>query len=112
VFLGITGRLPDANERHYAFMLEGLRETQAALQVRGLQRVVWYECPELAATKLAAKAPLVSTDRGYTRVQKRWPTRVARVARCFLARVHRPATSKPRTLTMLRTTPTRTESGW
>ncbi|HQO35705.1 MAG TPA: deoxyribodipyrimidine photo-lyase, partial [bacterium] len=37
---GITEKFPEANERHYAFMLEGLRETRQALQERGIQMVV------------------------------------------------------------------------
>ncbi|MGH8770719.1 MAG: deoxyribodipyrimidine photo-lyase, partial [Burkholderiales bacterium] len=37
---GLTDDCPEANLRHYAFMLEGLRETQAALQKRGVQLVV------------------------------------------------------------------------
>jgi deoxyribodipyrimidine photo-lyase len=28
VFFGITDHFPEANERHYTFMLEGLRETK------------------------------------------------------------------------------------
>jgi len=35
VVFGLTDRYPEANLRHYAFMLEGLRETQSALQARG-----------------------------------------------------------------------------
>ena len=35
VFFGVTDRFPEANERHYRFMLEGLRETRDALEGRG-----------------------------------------------------------------------------
>jgi deoxyribodipyrimidine photo-lyase len=31
---------PEANERHYIFMLEGLRETQNSLEARGVQMVI------------------------------------------------------------------------
>ena len=34
---GLTDEFPEANLRHYAFMLEGLRQTQAALVRRGVQ---------------------------------------------------------------------------
>ena len=36
VFFGLTDDYPEANLRHYTFMLEGLRETQAALAARGI----------------------------------------------------------------------------
>ena len=36
VGFGLTEDYPEANARHYAFMLEGLAETQQALQARGL----------------------------------------------------------------------------
>ena len=37
VFFGITEKYPEANERHFYFMLEGLKEVQASLTDRGLQ---------------------------------------------------------------------------
>jgi deoxyribodipyrimidine photo-lyase len=45
VFFGITDRFPEANERHYYFMLEGLREVKASLEKRGIQMVVRHESP-------------------------------------------------------------------
>jgi deoxyribodipyrimidine photo-lyase len=32
VFFGITDNFPEANERHYTFMLEGLRDVQQSLE--------------------------------------------------------------------------------
>ncbi len=43
VFFGLTDRFPEANERHYAFMLEGLREAGRALEDRGIRFVVGHE---------------------------------------------------------------------
>ena len=37
---GLTDRYPEANERHFAFMLEGLKGTEAALRKRGIQLVI------------------------------------------------------------------------
>jgi len=34
---GITQRYPDANVRHYSFMLEGLKKTQTELAERGIK---------------------------------------------------------------------------
>ena len=38
VFFGITSSYPEANERHYYFMLEGLKEVQNVLQDKGIKR--------------------------------------------------------------------------
>ncbi len=79
---GLTDAYPEANLRHYAFMLEGLRETQAVLRARGIQLVVLRQSPEEAAVAMAADAALLVTDRGYTRIQKQWRQHVARYAPC------------------------------
>lgn len=77
VGFGITQRYPEANERHYAFMLEGLRETGKALAERGIQLVVRKQPPVDAALELASDAAEVIVDRGYLRFQKEWRRRVA-----------------------------------
>jgi len=84
---GITDAYPEATLRHYAFMLEGLRETQRALRERGVQLVVWRRSPEEAAVELAADASLVIADRGYTRIQRRWRGHVARQCTCPVVQV-------------------------
>ena len=58
VFFGITDNFPDANERHYYFMLEGLKETARNLAMRGIQMVVQHGSPEVIATKFARDACL------------------------------------------------------
>ena len=42
---GLTSAWPEANLRHYAFMLEGLRETRASLADRGIQLAVLHAQP-------------------------------------------------------------------
>ncbi len=74
---GITDRYPEASERHYAFMLQGLSETQRALAERGVRLVVRRGEPSAVALDLAADAVLLVTDRGYLRVQKQWREHVA-----------------------------------
>jgi len=71
-FFGITDRFPEANLRHYTFMLEGLAETKAALAARGIQLVARNESPERGAADLARRAAVVVVDRGYLRIQKKW----------------------------------------
>jgi len=47
VYFGLTDRYPEANLRHYAFMLEGLAETESFLARRGIKLVVRHESPEV-----------------------------------------------------------------
>ena len=71
VFFGITDSFPDANERHYAFMIEGLKDVQQSLKKRGIQMVIQYISPEQGAVVLARRASIVVVDRGYLRIQRR-----------------------------------------
>jgi len=84
---GLTRDYPEANERHYAFMLEGLRETQNALRRRGVQLVVRLAGPDEAALGMACDAALVVTDRGYTAIQYGWRRTLARGAACRVVQV-------------------------
>ena len=77
VGFGLTADYPEANARHYAFMLEGLRETGAALGRRRIAFVIRLGSPDEVALRLARQAALVVCDRGYLRVQRQWRARVA-----------------------------------
>lgn len=87
VFFGITDHFPEANERHYAFMLEGLKETKQALKDRSIQMVTRHESPEQGVIRMAKKATLVVVDRGYLRIQRQWRESVARQIDCPLIQV-------------------------
>jgi deoxyribodipyrimidine photo-lyase len=84
---GLTAATPSTNRRHLTFMLEGLRETQAALADRGIRLVVEQGAPDAVALSHAEDAVEVVTDRGYLRHQKRWRRRVAAEAGCRVTRV-------------------------
>lgn len=77
VGFGLTDAYPEANERHYAFMLEGLAETARALRERGIAVVMRHGSPERVALALAGNAALVVCDRGYLRHQRAWRRAVA-----------------------------------
>jgi len=83
----LTPRFPEANERHYAFMLEGLCETQQTLKARGIQLAVLLASPPRAVPEAAQEACLLVTDRGYLRIQKQWRAKVARAAPCRMVQV-------------------------
>ncbi|UCB53343.1 MAG: deoxyribodipyrimidine photo-lyase [Candidatus Zixiibacteriota bacterium] len=72
VCFGLTEKFPEANLRHYAFMLEGLKEVKSALERRGIKMIVRRESPERTVLRLAGEASLVVTDRGYLRIQRYW----------------------------------------
>lgn len=78
VYFGITADYPDANLRHYLFLIQGLAQTQDALKRRGISLVVRLESPEKGVVDLARRAALVVVDRGYTRIQRRWRQEAAR----------------------------------
>jgi deoxyribodipyrimidine photo-lyase len=84
---GLTARFPEANARHYAFMLQGLQETERALRQKGIFLAVLPESPEKAVLSHAANASLIVTDRGYLRVQRAWREAVAGSVRCPLVQV-------------------------
>jgi len=86
-FFGLTERFPEANARHLAFMLEGLRETQLALADRGVRLVVRRVQPDRGVVDLGRAASLVVTDRGYLRVQKSWREKAAAALACPLIQV-------------------------
>ncbi len=69
---------PDANERHFAFMLEGLAETATSLAEQGIKMVADVGAPPEVIGRLAADAALVVCDRGYLRHQRKWRRQLAR----------------------------------
>lgn len=80
VGFGLMDGYPEANLRHYRFMLEGLKETAAALQDRGMRFVLRRGDPAKVALELASQASLVVCDKGYTRFQRTWREAVAEQA--------------------------------
>lgn len=82
VFFGITDNFPQANLRHYYFMLEGLKVTQKALEARGIKLVVRIQTPEEGVVELAKDAALVVVDSGQLRIQRQWRQNAAGKVDC------------------------------
>jgi deoxyribodipyrimidine photo-lyase len=87
VFFGLTDRFPEANERHYTFMLEGLRDVKRSLEKRGIRMVIQHTSPEQGLVQFAKGASFVVVDRGYLRIQKEWRNRAAGLIDCPLVQV-------------------------
>jgi deoxyribodipyrimidine photo-lyase len=87
VCFGLSDRYPEANLRHYVFMLQGLQETAAALTERGIGFVLRLGRPDGVALALASEASLLVCDGGFLRHQRRWQQTVAEKAACPVVRV-------------------------
>lgn len=77
VGFGLTDDYPEANARHYAFMLEGLAEVRRRLQARGISFAIRRGDPDAVALELSREAAVVVCDAGYLRVQRLWRRRLA-----------------------------------
>ncbi len=87
VGFGIMDDYPEANLRHYSFMVEGLQDTESVLKGRKIKLVVIRGHPAEIALKLGKRASLIVTDRGYLRHQKQWRKTVASEAACKVVQV-------------------------
>jgi deoxyribodipyrimidine photo-lyase len=87
VCFGITDDYPEANLRHYTFMLEGLAKTQKALEAKGVQLIIRHQSPDKTAIELSGQASLVIVDGGQLRIQRQWRQNVADKIDCALHEV-------------------------
>ena len=87
VGFGLMDDYPEANARHYTFMLQGLREVEATLAERGVAFVIRRGAPDAVALDLARDAAAVVCDGGYLRHQRLGRKRVGEEAPCPVLRV-------------------------
>lgn len=87
VCFGLMDDFPGANERHYAFLIQGLRDVERSLQSRGVKFVVKHGQAPDVAVHFAIDAAMVVCDRGYTRYQRAWRDAVADGARVSVVQV-------------------------
>jgi len=87
VVFGLTDEYPQANLRHYYFMLEGLRETEQQLRRRNIRMVIRYNRPDQAAIELSKNACIVITDSGHLKIQKEWRLKASRQINCLMLQV-------------------------
>ncbi|MFP4071514.1 MAG: deoxyribodipyrimidine photo-lyase [Desulfovibrionales bacterium] len=84
---GLMDDYPEANLRHYTFMLQGLRETQRALSNRGIKLLIRKGHPAEVALELGRNAGLIVCDRGYLSHQRQWRRKVANESLCRVVEV-------------------------
>jgi len=78
---------PEANFRHYRFMLQGIRELAAECRERDLVFLLRTGPPEAALQDLLQRAELVVLDRGYLRTQRAWRQQLSRLTRSRVVEV-------------------------
>jgi deoxyribodipyrimidine photo-lyase len=87
VFFGITDHFPEGSQRHYTFMLEGLKDVKRSLEKRGIQIVIQHTSPELGVVQFAKGASFAVVDRGYLKIQRAWREYAASRMDCPLVQV-------------------------
>lgn len=79
VLFVVSDDVPDANSRHYYFMLQGLWEVANDMQKRGISfHIACGDAVEVISA-LAADALEVVTDHGYLSYQKQWRSQLASI---------------------------------
>src|SRR5690554_5526161 len=89
VYFEFTKNFPDANFRHYYFMLEGLQEVYNELKKNNIKMILHYQedniTPDLL--KLAKDAAIVVTDCGYLHFHLEWREKYAEEIPCLMLQV-------------------------
>lgn len=87
VYFGITGSFPEANRRHYRFMLEGMEELQRELKALGIALLVHPYGIAKGLEPLYGQMAYLVVDRAYTRHEISWRRQVAEKAPCSMMMV-------------------------
>ncbi|WP_287127312.1 deoxyribodipyrimidine photo-lyase [Desulfobacter sp.] len=83
----LTADYPDANLRHYTFLLEGLKETKQTLEKRGIQLVFRIGHLIEEVLDIGQDASMIVCDQGYLRHQRQWRTTIAEKSNCRVVQV-------------------------
>ena len=84
---GLYEKYPNANERHFAFLLEGVKDAAAALQSRGVKFYLVRKSPPEAICALSENVASVVTECGYLRLLRQWRSTVAKSIHCSMYQI-------------------------
>src|SRR6056297_4855 len=73
---------PQANLRHYQFMLEGIADVQASLEKIDVPFIIVSGEMVASVVRLSEKAAWVVTDVGYLKIQRKWREQVGESLAC------------------------------
>lgn len=68
---------PEANKRHFSFMIQGLKEVQKDLSDRGITMIFRQGYMVSEIMKVAQAASCLISDYGYLRIQRQWRQKLA-----------------------------------
>jgi deoxyribodipyrimidine photo-lyase len=68
---------PEANQRHFAFMIQGLKEVEKGLAKRGITLLFRQGNMVSEILKIAQQAACLISDFGYLKIQRQWRERIA-----------------------------------
>ena len=87
VYFVINKSYPEAQNRHFIFMLEGLYEVQKELSQKNIQMILEIGNPIEIISKLSRKSCLIVTDRAYIKTINSWKKEVSNKIDCQLVQV-------------------------
>jgi deoxyribodipyrimidine photo-lyase len=87
VYFGITASFPQANRRHYRFMLEGMEEIERELKTMGISLLVHAQGIVKGLEPLYGHMAALVVDQGYTRHERSWRAQVAQEIPCTMTMV-------------------------
>ena len=82
VVFNLTDKFPEANLRHYYFMLEGLKEVKDDLKEIGIKFILKIGEPVANLKELCNDAVMIISDRGYLKVERDWKNSLADEINC------------------------------
>ncbi len=87
VFFNLMDDYPEANYRHYYFMVEGLIEIRKKLKGRGIEFFILYGDMVKNISEISRDASLLICDKGYMKIDKMWRGEIADRINCPMIEV-------------------------
>ena len=87
VLFVLTDNFPEANARHYYFMLEGLKEVKNKLNKRKIKMIIRKGSSEKEVAKMAKEALITICDKGYLNIERSWRKSLAGYIKSVLIEV-------------------------
>jgi deoxyribodipyrimidine photo-lyase len=87
VYFSLWEKYPEANIRHFVFMLKGLNEVEEKLEKRGIKFIIERAAPDEGIINFSDDCCLIVVDRGYLKIQREWRSKVANNVKCPLIQV-------------------------
>ena len=80
VYFGLAKSYPEANDRHYQFMLEGIKEVSALLNKLHITFVLKIGSPDAEILQFLKECDTLVMDYGHLREPRRWRSKVIEIA--------------------------------